>query len=128
MGESGRAVRPPARCKIVHEDAFQSLKEGSDVVAHVTKRGAEESAREIDHIGEGGMKATEGTISSIGRGAKTLAVKTADGADETYRLSGQAAKETGKDIAAGTGKSAKVVVYYTEEAGRKVAHFIKKIS
>jgi hypothetical protein len=122
------AVHGAAGAAAGAEDAFQSLKEGSDVVAHVTKKGAEESAREIDHIGEGGMKATEGTISSVSRGAKTIAVKTADGAEETYRLSGQAAKETGKDIATGTGKSAKVIVYYTEEAGRKVAHFFKKIS
>ena len=55
-------------------------------------------------------------------GAKTVAVKTANGTEETFRLAGRA----GKDIGEGAEKSGKVTVYYTEEAGHKVAHFFKK--
>jgi hypothetical protein len=40
-------------------------------------------------------------------------------------LTDRAAKDTGKGIAEGTEKSAKVTVYYTEKAGVKTAHFIK---
>ena len=96
------------------------------MVAHYTAKGSEKTAVEIDDVGKEGLKATEGTVSHIDRGAKTIAVKTADGAEETYRLSDRAAKDAGKDIATGAEKTAKVTVYYTEEAGHKVAHFFKK--
>ena len=108
------------------KDAFHGLKEGSTVVAHYTAKGSEKTAVEIDEVGKEGLKATEGTVSRIDRGAKTIAVKTADGAEETFRLSDRAAKDAGKDIAAGAEKTAKVTVYYTDEAGHKVAHFFKK--
>ena len=104
------------------KDAFNGLKEGSEVAVHYTAKGGKETAEEVDHIGKDGMKVTEGTISHIDRGAKTVAVaKTADGAETTYRLADHAAKDTGK----GVEKSGKVTVYYTEEGGHKVAHFLK---
>jgi hypothetical protein len=108
------------------KDAFQGLKEGTEVAVHYTKRGAEETADEVDNIGKDGLKATEGTVSRIGSGGKTIVVKTADGTEETYHFASHAASTAGRDIARGTEKSAKVTVYYTEEAGHKVAHFFKK--
>jgi len=107
-------------------DAFRGLKEGSEVAVHYTAQGTEETAEEIDNIGKDGLKVTEATVTHIDRGAKTLALKTADGAEETHRLTDSAAKDAGKDIAAGAEKSAKVTVYYTEEGGHKVAHFFKR--
>lgn len=108
------------------KDAFHGLKEGTDVAVHYTARGSEESAEEIDNIGKGGLKVSEVSAVHIDRGAKTLSAKTADGSVETYRLTDNAVKDAGKDIAAGSEKSAKVTVYYTGEAGHKVAHFFKK--
>lgn len=108
------------------KDAFHGLKEGSEVAVHYTAKGSVETAEEVDHIGKDGLKSTEATVIHIDRGAKTLAVKTADGTEDTYRMTNSAARDAGKDIAAGTEKSAKVTVYYTEEAGHKVAHFFKK--
>lgn len=107
-------------------DAFHGLKEGSTVVAHYSTKGSEKTAEEVDDIGKGGLKVAEGTISRVDRGGKTIAVKTKDGAEDSYRLTGRAAKDSGKEIADGAGKSEKVTVYYTEEAGHKVAHFFKK--
>jgi len=107
------------------KDAFHGLKEGSEVAVHYTAQGTDETAEEIDNIGKNGLKATEATVTRIDRGTKTLAVKTANGAEETYRLTESAAKDAGKDIAAGAEKAAKVTVYYTEEAGHKVAHFFR---
>jgi len=109
------------------KDVFHGLDEGSHVVAHVTKKGTEETAEEVDKVGKDGLKVTEGTISHFDRGAKTITVKTAGGTEETYHLAEHATKDAGKDVAEGTEKSAKVTVYYTEEAGHKVAHFFKKI-
>jgi hypothetical protein len=108
-------------------DAFHTVKEGSEVAVHYTAKGTEETADEIDRIGKDGLKATEATVSRIDRGGKAIVVKTADGAQETYRLTGSAAKNVGKDVAKGTEKSAKVTVYYTEEGGHKIAHFFKNV-
>ena len=109
------------------EDVFHGLKQGSKVAVHYTAKGSEETAEEVDNIGKDGLKATEATVTRIDRGGRTLVVKTADGTQETYRLTDSAAKDAGKDIAKGSAKSTKVTVYYTDEAGHKVAHFFKKV-
>jgi hypothetical protein len=108
-------------------DGLGDVKEGSKVAVHYTVVGGKETTHEIDKLGDDGLKATEGTVTGIDRGAKTVAVKTADGTVETFRLTDRAAKDTGKDVAAGTEKAAKVTVYYTEKAGVKTAHFVEKV-
>jgi hypothetical protein len=107
------------------KDVFNGVKEGGEVAVHYTAKGAEETAEEVDNIGKDGLKAAEATVTHIDRGAKTLAVKTADGAEVTFRLTDSAAKHAGKDIKEGAEKTGKVTVYYTEEGGRKVVHFFK---
>jgi hypothetical protein len=109
------------------KEAVRGLKEGSSVVVHYTAKGTEKTAEEIDHIGKGGLKETQGTVKGIDRGAKTVTVKTADGAEEMFRLTDRAARDAGKGIGEGAEKSEKVTVYYTEDAGHKVAHFFKKV-
>jgi hypothetical protein len=106
---------------------FHGLTEGSEVVAHYTTKGAEDTAVEVDKVGKDGIKAVDGTVTHIDRGAKTIAVKTADGTEETFKLSDHAVVDAGKGAAEGTEKGAKVTVYYTEDAGKKVAHFFEKI-
>ncbi len=109
------------------KDTFHGLKEGTDVVAHYTEKGTEKTAVEVDDVGKDGLKSMDGTVTHIDRAAKTVAVKTADGTEETFKLSGQAADDAGKDIAKGTEKTAHVTVYYSEQAGKKTAHFFEKI-
>ena len=108
------------------KDAFHGLKEGSEVAVHYTAKGGRETAEEVDQIGKDGMKMAEGTVSHIDRAAKTITVKTADGTEETYHMADHAVRDAGKDIGEGAEKSGKVTVYYTEEAGHKVARFFKK--
>jgi hypothetical protein len=107
------------------QDTFKGLKEGSEVVAHYTTKGAEKTAVEVDHVGQDGLKETEGTVSEIDRGAKTIAVKTADGSVQSFKMADHATVDAGKDVGKATEKSAKVTVYYTEKAGRKIAHFFE---
>ena len=107
-------------------EALRSLKEGSDVVVHYTKKGAKEIAAEVDHVGTGGLKRAEGTIARIDRIGKTIVVKTVQGTEETYRLADHAAREAGKAVGEGAEQSGKVIVYYVEEGGRKVAHFFER--
>jgi hypothetical protein len=105
-------------------DAAHGVGVGSKVVVHYTAVGGKETAHEIDKLGDDGLKTTDGTVSHIDKGTKTIAIKTADGSVETFHFTTRAAKDTSKDIAEGTDKSAKVTVYYTEKAGVKTAHFI----
>jgi hypothetical protein len=107
------------------KDTFKGVKEGSEVVAHYTVKGTDKTAVEVDKVGSTGLKTTEGTVSKIDRGSKTLAVKTADGSVQTFKMADHATVDAGKDVGKAAEKSAKVTVYYTEEAGKKVAHFFE---
>ena len=107
------------------KDTFRGLKEGSEIVAHYTSKGAEETAVEVDKVGKDGMKSMDGTITELDRGGKKLAVKSADGTEQTFKMADRATDDAGQDIAKGAEKSAHVTVYYTEDAGRKVAHFFE---
>jgi len=60
------------------KESFHGLKEGSTVVVHYSTKGTEETAEEVDHLGKGGLKAAEGTVTHLDRGAKTVTVKTAE--------------------------------------------------
>jgi len=104
------------------KDAFLAMKEGDEVVVHYTEKGAVKTAQEVDHIGKSGLKTTVVAVKSVDHGAKTVTVKTAEGAEETYHLTGNAVRETGK----GLDKAGKVTIYYSEEGGKKIAHFFKE--
>jgi len=109
------------------EESFRGLKEGTEVVAHYTKRGGKDTAVELDKVGKDGLKGTEGTISVVDRTGKRIAVTTADGTKQTFKLSDHAVQDAGKDIGKGSEKGTKVIVYSSEDAGKKVAHFFEKI-
>jgi hypothetical protein len=104
------------------KDAFMGVKEGDEVVVHYTEKAGVKTADEVDHVGKDGLKVGVVAVKSVDRGAKTVSVKTAEGAEETYHLTDQAAKETGKGVA----KAGKATVYYTEDAGKKVVHYFKE--
>jgi Cu/Ag efflux protein CusF len=107
------------------EETLHGLKEGTEVAVRYTSKGTVDTAEEIDHIGADGLKVTEGTFKKIDRGTRTITIATADGTERTFRLLGRGARDTGRDIAKGADKSARVTVFYTEEGGDKVAHFFK---
>jgi hypothetical protein len=109
------------------KDSFHGLTEGSEVVAHYTAKGAEETAVEVDKIGKGGLHAVDGTVTHVGEDGKTVVVKAADGTEHTFQVVGHDTVASAKEIGKGTDKAAKVTVYYTESAGKKVAHFFQKL-
>jgi len=92
-------------------------KEGGHVIVHAT--------------GEKTVHTTEGTVEDVGKGTKVVAVKTADGTKEAFEVSGHATVDTGKAVgrysAIGAKKGEHVTVYYTEEAGKKIAHLFKHL-
>jgi hypothetical protein len=54
-----------------------------------------------------------------------MTIKIADGTEENYRLSEHAIEDAGKDTEDAAKQFAHATVYYSEEAGHKVAHFFK---
>lgn len=109
------------------KDSFHGLAEGSEVVAHYTAKGAEETAVEVDRVGKGGLHAVEGTVTHVSEDGKTVVVKVADGTEHTFHVVGHDTADAAKDIGKGADKTAKVTVYYTEAAGKKIAHFFQKL-
>lgn len=109
------------------KDAFHGLTEGSEVVAHYTVKGSEETAVEVDRVGKDGLHAVDGTVSKVSDDGKTVVVKAADGTEHTFKVAGHDTADAAKEIGKGADKSAKVTVYYTESAGKKVAHFFQKL-
>jgi len=108
------------------EGSWHGLKSGYEVVAHYTTKGSEDTAVEIDKVGKDGLKMSDGAVKDIDRGGKKLVVEGGDGAESTFRLTDHAARDGGKDIGKGMEKGTKVTVYYTEDAGKKIAHFFEK--
>ena len=108
-------------------DAMHGLRAGAHVAVHYTMEGGQETAHEIDRLDRGGLKMARGTVTKVDRDGKKISIKSADGTEQTFDLTEDAAKDTGDDIAKGADTSMKVSVYYTEDAGHKTAHFIKKL-
>jgi hypothetical protein len=102
------------------KEAFKGLSEGSEVVVHYTAKGTEKSATEVDKVGKDGLKSVDGTVEKVGSDGKTVVVKAADGTEHTFVVAG-------RDTADGAKKAGKATVYYTEEGGKKVAHFFEKL-
>ena len=116
---------------VVHGDhdpnaPLDSLKEGSRVVVHYTMDGTRKAAVEVDRIGEGGLAEAKGVVTRIDRQAQRLSIRLADGTTETLQLSERAARDVGRGLE-GEADGAKVVVYYTDEAGNKIAHYFKQV-
>ena len=107
-------------------DALEGLQEGRMVVIHYTVEGSSQTAREIDILGDEGLKVTEGRIAKIDRGRKEITIRFGNGQTETLRLTDRAAAEAGKDLEKAGGEAARVIVYYEDENGRKVAHYFRK--
>ena len=106
-------------------------KEGSHVIVHTVGEGSEKTAHSVEWVGDKAVHTTEGTVEDVGEGSKTVAVKTADGTKETFVVADHAVVNSGKDVARYSARGAKkgehVTVYYTEEAGKKIAHVFKRL-
>jgi hypothetical protein len=106
---------------------LRDIHAGTPVVVHYTMVGAEASAQEIDDISASGLKTTEGVVTKVDRKNKTIALRLANGSTQTLRLSDRAAADDGREIAADGAGQARVIVYYGEEHGQKVAHYFTKV-
>jgi len=112
-------------------DTYLAGKEGTHVVVHYTEEGADKTAVGVEDLGKDTVKVSKGTVTGVDKVGHTVTVKTEDGAEETYRVGKDAAVDSEHGVVKGTEytakKGEKVTVHYTEEAGHKVAHFIKHL-
>jgi hypothetical protein len=104
-------------------DALEDLNEGTLVVIHHRVSDAQASAEEIDLLGDEGLKSTEGRVSHIDRRKKEITIRYANGKTETLQMTGRVAAEAPAGIDESGGET---VIYYSDEGGRKVAHYVKK--
>lgn len=109
------------------KDTFKGLSEGSEVVVHYSETGGKDTATEVDKVGKDGLKYMDGTVTKVGSDGKTVVVKAADGTEQTFSVAGRDTAEAAKGIGKGASKTGKTTVYYTEEGGKKVAHFFEKL-
>ena len=111
-------------------DTYFAGKEGTHVIVRYTVKGADKTANAVDDFGKDAFKVAHGTVTHVDKDAHTVAIKTDDGAEATYHFSKEAAVDTEHGVVKGTEYAAKegdkVVVHYSEDAGKKIVHFFKK--
>jgi hypothetical protein len=114
-------VYDAAKGIVVHggKDPLSDLKPGTTVIIHYT---ADNTAQEIDRVGDGGLSTTEGMATKIDRGKKEITIRYDNGKIEELKLTDRAAADVGKNI----GPDTRIVVYYSDEARGKVTHYFKK--
>jgi Cu/Ag efflux protein CusF len=105
--------------------------EGSQAVVRYTDTAGRETADHIDVFGHDALRTTQGTLTQVDKAGHKIVVKTSEGADETYDLGRDSAIDTEHglvDVAHFAGKEGDhVVVYHTEEGGRKVVDLLKHL-
>jgi hypothetical protein len=110
-------------------DALQGMPEGSKVVVHYTVAGTEETALEIDRVGDGGLNAAEGVVVRMDRAGRQITIRFGgDGTTETLQLTDRAAAEADGLLRGVPAAGTRIVVYYVDEGGHKIAHYLRKIS
>jgi hypothetical protein len=72
-------VRGAEKTAVGGKDTFKGLSEGSEVVAHYTEKGGVKTAKQVGKVGEGGLKAVDGTVTKIDKDGKTVVFTAADG-------------------------------------------------
>lgn len=123
-------VYDAAKDLVVHggTNDLSDLKPGSTVVVHYTADKTGESAHEVDSIGAEGLSTAEGIVSRIDRAKKEITIRYDNGTTEKLILTGRAAVDAGQDLRNAPAGTTRIVVYYSDEAGRKIAHYFRRKS
>jgi hypothetical protein len=107
-------------------DALEGLREGTSVAVHYSTSGANASAQEIDVLGDEGLSFTEGVVTRIDRAKKEITIRFANGRTETFQMTSRAAAESEGLVEESGSTATRIVIYYGDESGHKVAHYFKK--
>jgi NADH dehydrogenase FAD-containing subunit len=124
--EAGKGVKAGAL------DTYFAGKEGTHVVVRYSKKGGDEVASGVEDLGKDTVKLAKGTVTKVDKAGHTVTIKTDDGAEATYSFGKDAAGDSKNGIVKGWDYTAsrakegdKVVVHYSEDAGKKVVHFFE---
>jgi hypothetical protein len=112
----------------VDVEGVRGLEAGSTVVVHYTVDAGERTALEVDRLDGNGLKTMAGVVTRVDRAGRKISIRLADGSRQTLRLTDRAAMDVGNEVDRATAGTMSVVVYYTDEAGRRVAHYFKRTS
>jgi Cu/Ag efflux protein CusF len=114
------------------KDIWKDTKKGAHVVVQYTEDGAEKSAQIVVHGWDSSVKTSKGVIKKIDKEARTVTVKTKDGAEHVYDVTKDATVTVAKKIAkAGeaTGNAIKegseATFHFVEQGGKKVTHSVE---
>jgi hypothetical protein len=118
-------VYDAAKDLVVHpgKNPLSDLKPGTTVVIHYTPDNA---VHEIDRVGENGLSVTEGIVSNINRGKREITIRFDNGKTETLQLTDRAAVDAGRALKSVPDGTTRVVIYYSEEAKGKIAHYFNQ--
>lgn len=97
--------------------ALEDLKPGTTVVIHYTAEPNGLTAREIDRVGAGGLRTTEGIVTNIDRGKKQITITYDNGASERLELTDNAAADAGRDFVNAPPGTTRIVVYSSQDRG-----------
>jgi hypothetical protein len=92
--------------------SLKSLRPGTPVAVQYTVKGI--TAGGTSQIGQAGPNVNEGTVTNVDRDSRKVTVKFANGSTEMLRSDNTASRH-----------SSRVIVFYADESGRRVAHFFK---
>ena len=107
-------------------DALADVSEGTPVVIHPTVNDGLVSAEEIDVLGDDGLKITEGRVIHVDRRKKEITIRYGNGKTETLQLTTRAAAESAASVRESNAATTEFVIYYADDEGRKVAHYVTK--
>jgi len=111
------------------DEALSPLKKGTAVVVHYTTAGENLTAQEIERLADAGLKQMDAVVTAVNRSDLTIAIRLGDGTQQTLRLSDRTAAESGSDIDhPGDAQTARVIVYFKDDRGRRVAHYFTRVS
>ncbi len=101
-------------------------------VVHYTGTGQRKTASSLEFVGDGPWKVAKGAVVRVDGAGRTVVMKTADGAEQTFHAGEHAAVQTsggvakfGIDAGQSVAEGAELTAHYTEEGGKKVAHFFQ---
>jgi hypothetical protein len=109
------------------EDALRGLAVGTPVAVHYSAVDGNNVLREVDALDEDGLRTTEGTINRVDRRGHQITIRFDNGTVETLQLSEGAATSLGH-TANDVPDTGRIVVYYTDESGKRVVHYFRRKS
>jgi hypothetical protein len=115
--------------KVGAVDTYFKGKEGTEVMVRYMGKGADKTAVGFHDLGKDSVKVAKGTVTKFDKGTRTVAIKTEDGSEQTFKVSKDALRDSEKGVVHGADFTAKegdkLTVRYTEDAAGKVAHFFE---